>query len=118
MQSDYERTLERLRGYEVRALVPGHGHPTTDPAEIRTRLDEDRAYLRELRGHVSAAVQAGRTVAEAVAACAAMQYRHPAENAQTHQLNVESAYLELGGQADPRRVGYGQDWNLKRGEQP
>lgn len=114
----YERTLERLSTYEVRVLVPGHGHPTTDAGEIWARWEDDRDYLSELRGRVSAAVQAGRTVDEAVAACASMRYRHPDENAQTHQLNVESTYLELGGQADPRRVGYRQDWSLKREEKP
>jgi glyoxylase-like metal-dependent hydrolase (beta-lactamase superfamily II) len=110
----YERTLERLSGYEVRVLVPGHGHPSTDPSEFAARLAADRAYLAELRARVMRAVETGRSVEETVALCDDMVYRRPAENAFNHRLNVESAYLELGGQADPRRVGYKQDGSLQK----
>jgi hypothetical protein len=55
---------------------------------------------------VSAAVRSGKSVAEAVSDCASMRFRHPAENARPHQLNVESVFIELGGQADPRQVGW------------
>ncbi len=41
-----------------------------------------------------------------------MQYRHPEDNAGPHRLNVESVYLELGGDADPALVG----WNKMDGE--
>jgi glyoxylase-like metal-dependent hydrolase (beta-lactamase superfamily II) len=108
----YERSLARLKALPLRGLVPGHGHPTADAAEIQRRLDEDRAYLAEVRERVARAVGQGLPVAQAVALCADMRYRHPADNAQPHRLNVESAYLELGGQADARRVGWGQDWTL------
>jgi glyoxylase-like metal-dependent hydrolase (beta-lactamase superfamily II) len=108
----YERTLARLEMLEPRGLVPGHGHPTMNPAEIQTRFDEDRAYLAALRERVTRAVEQGLGVAEAVALCADMPYRRPAENDPPHRLNVESAYLALGGQADARRVGWGQDGSL------
>jgi glyoxylase-like metal-dependent hydrolase (beta-lactamase superfamily II) len=108
----YERTLARLEKLRLRVLVPGHGHPAREAAEIQTRFDEDRAYLAELRERVMRAVEQGLAVSEAVALCAEMPYRRPAENAQPHRLNVESAYLELGGEADARRVGWGQDWAL------
>ena len=111
--ADYERTLDQLAAYPVRVLVPGHGHPSTDPAEFRARLDADRAYLAELRERVTRAAQAGRSVEEAVALCADMEYRRPAETEHVHRLNVESVFLELGGQADPRRVGHKQDWSLR-----
>lgn len=102
----YERTLERLASAEVRVLVPGHGHPTTSPAEIRARLDEDRAYLAELRQRVAQAVQRGQTAAAAVAACAAMRLREPDVNTGAHGRNVETTYLELGGVGDPDRLGW------------
>jgi glyoxylase-like metal-dependent hydrolase (beta-lactamase superfamily II) len=108
----YERTLARLEALRLRVLVPGHGHPAKDPAEIQTRFDEDRAYLAELRERVTRAVEQGLAVEETVALCADMPYRRPDENAQPHRLNVESAYLALGGKADARRVGWGQDWSL------
>lgn len=104
----YERTMERLAALPIRALVPGHGLPTADAAAIRARVDADRAYLDELRRGVEAVVRAGGGVAEAVAACAGMAFREPAANAGPHRLNVESAYIELGGAADPDKVGWAQ----------
>jgi glyoxylase-like metal-dependent hydrolase (beta-lactamase superfamily II) len=104
----YETTLARLAALPIRALVPGHGQPTTDQAAIRGRIDADRAYLDELRRAVEAVVRAGGSVEEAVAACAGMVFRAPAENGPYHRLNVESAYIALGGAADPDKVGWAQ----------
>ncbi|NTU81806.1 MAG: MBL fold metallo-hydrolase [Chloroflexales bacterium] len=105
----YEATLERLAALPIKALVPGHGAPTADPAAITGRLAADRAYLDDLRRRVTLAIGAGASVTEAVAACATMTMRSPAENAGPHRLNVESAYIELGGQADARQVGWAQE---------
>jgi len=102
----YERTLAGLAGFKLRALVPGHGHPTTNPAEIAARLSEDQAYLAELHARLSRAVEQSVTLAEAVRACSDMRYRNPAENSGPHHLNVESVYLELGGEAGPGPVGW------------
>ncbi len=106
----YERTLDRLAGLEIRTLIPGHGTPTTDPAAIRTRLAEDRAYLAALRTQVTQAVLQGRTAEETVAACASLLFRAPELNAGYHRWNVESVYLELGGQAGPGTLGWEQEW--------
>lgn len=105
----YERTLAELATWDVQVLVPGHGHATRDEAEIRARLAEDRAYLAELRERVERAVAGGLTVDETVERCTDMHFRHPEENAGAHRLNVESAYFEMGGAADPRAVGWGRD---------
>ena len=102
----YERTLASLAGYDLRRLVPGHGHPTANAAEITARLNEDRAYLAELHTRVARAVERGLPLPEAVSACADMHYRNPAENSGPHRLNVESAYLELGGEAGLEPVGW------------
>ena len=107
----YERTLARLATLDVRVLIPGHGQPTGDPAEIRARLAADRAYLAELHARVTQAVAQGKSVAETVALCDDMTFRHPAENRGPHRLNVESAYLELGGEADPTEAGWNQEWD-------
>jgi glyoxylase-like metal-dependent hydrolase (beta-lactamase superfamily II) len=106
----YEATLARLAGLEIRALAPGHGAPTNDPAEIAARIAADRAYLAELRERVQAAVDSGDGVDAALAACAAMTFKHPEANARPHKLNVESVYIELGGAADPDSVGWAQKW--------
>ena len=99
--------VERTQLYDrLRRLVPGHGHPTANLAEIKTRWDEDQAYLTELRARVSRAVERGAALPEAVGACADMRYRNPAENSGPHHLNVESVYIELGGQAGSQYDGH------------
>jgi glyoxylase-like metal-dependent hydrolase (beta-lactamase superfamily II) len=105
----YEESLAKLARLDIRLLVPGHGDPTDDPEAITQRIDEDRAYLRELRARVAAVVAAGGSVVQAVDACAAMTFREPGENRGPHRLNVESAYIELGGDASPELVGWAQE---------
>ena len=107
----YERTLAGLAARDIRALVPGHGAPTTDQGEIRARLADDRAYLVELRERVAGAVAAGQTLREAQAACAAMRFRHLDDNAGPHRLNVESVYAELGGDTEGEAVGWSAAWD-------
>jgi glyoxylase-like metal-dependent hydrolase (beta-lactamase superfamily II) len=102
----YIATLERLSALPIRALAPGHGMPTTDIAEIRARLDADRAYLAELHARVEQAVVAGASLEATIAACSAVPLRYAERNRAQHQLNVESAYIELGGPADPTQIGW------------
>ena len=106
----YEGTLGRLAKLEIRTLVPGHGTPTSDLGEIARRIDEDRRYLAELRSAVADAVEAGRTLEEAVAACGRVSLRRAIEDETLHRLNVEKAYADLGGDADPGEVGFARAW--------
>jgi glyoxylase-like metal-dependent hydrolase (beta-lactamase superfamily II) len=102
----YRRTLDALAHLEIRALVPGHGHTTTDPQEIHDRLAEDLAYLDELQMRVAEAVRQGSGLEETVALCENMAYRNRAENQGPHRWNVESAYVALGGDAGDAKVGW------------
>ncbi len=102
----YRRTLDRLAQLEVTTLVPGHGSPAKAREEVRTRFDTDRAYLDELRRRVEAAVSAGRSAAETVSACADIGYSNREQNEEAHRLNVETAFVELGGDADPEHPGW------------
>jgi len=95
----FERTLGMFAGMEIHLLVPGHGNLTRDPAEIRRRINDDQLYLAILRSKVEAVVVAGGSVQVAVAACADMVFRNPVDNAESHVMNVEQAFLELGGSA-------------------
>jgi len=106
----YERTLARLVDREIDVLVPGHGTPSHDRRETKRRLDEDRRYLDVLRSAVAGAVAGGRSLDEVVAANAEPVIRRSDEDELTHQLNVEKAYADLGGDADPRSVGYVRAW--------
>lgn len=102
-----EKTLNAISLDGVRLLVPCHGNPTDDVSEIRARLDNDRVYVAELRARVERAVHAGKSLDETKAVCADIPYRQAVENNQgAHRRNVESAYVELGGQVDPDSVGW------------
>ncbi len=105
--ADYERTLAHLSALDLRALVPGHGHPTCDPVEIRRRLAADTDYLAALRAGVQAALRDGTTIGDTVARLAGLIASQP-HMAGTHRLNVESAYIELGGPGNPLEVGWGR----------
>jgi glyoxylase-like metal-dependent hydrolase (beta-lactamase superfamily II) len=107
--ADYERTLAHLSALDVRALVPGHGHPTCDPAEVQRRLRADTEYLAALRAGVEAALHDGSTIGETVARMAGLIAPQP-EMEGTHRLNVESAYIELGGPGNPLEVGWGRSF--------
>ena len=108
--ASYERTLEMLSGVDIAALVPGHGEPTTDPAEARRRLDEDRAYLAGMRARIERALADGLGMGAAVSACEDVPYRNRDFNEWSHRLNAESIYMELGGEGDPSQKGWSQDF--------
>lgn len=106
----YERTLARISQLQVTTLVPGHGNRSDDAREIRRRIDEDRAYLAQLRAEATAAVASGHSLEETVSVCATIPFSRSDDDAETHVLNVEKAYADLGGEADPEQVGYARAW--------
>jgi hydroxyacylglutathione hydrolase len=91
----YEKSLARLAQLDIRALIPGHGAPTTDRTEILARLNADRAYLAELRQRVTEALGRGLSLEETQEHCGTMVFREPAANAEPHRENVRWAYKEL-----------------------
>ncbi|MCC7164733.1 MAG: MBL fold metallo-hydrolase [Anaerolineae bacterium] len=104
---DYTNTMQKINADDFRMLVPCHGAPTRDPAEIRARIENDRRYIAELHGRVIHAVKAGISLQETIALCADIPYRQSVENNhKAHRRNVESAYAELGGDVDPNTVGW------------
>jgi glyoxylase-like metal-dependent hydrolase (beta-lactamase superfamily II) len=111
----YERTLAGIAELEVRTLVPGHGTPTHDSAEIQRRLVEDRRYLEQLRSDVESSVAAGASLEETVSRCATVALRRGEDDAATHLLNVEKVYADLGGDADPQEVGFARAWKEATG---
>jgi hydroxyacylglutathione hydrolase len=102
----YRQTLDRLAQLEVTTLVPGHGRPASGEAEVTARFDADRAYLEELQHRVEAAVAAGRDASGTLSACADMTYQNRDQSEEVHRLNVETAFIELGGAPDPSHPGW------------
>ncbi len=102
----YEQTLNYLSTLDVRVIIPGHGHATSESNEIEKRFREDADYLSILRARITRAVENGRSLEETVTACRDIAYRQPTLNQEPHRNNVESVYLELGGDTDPENVGW------------
>ncbi len=102
----YRLTLDRLARLDISVLVPGHGRPASSRAVVRARFDEDTAYLAELQRRVEKALAEGQGAAETVASCAGMSYPNRDMNEGPHRLNVETAYLELGGATEPGHEGW------------
>lgn len=102
----YRGTLDRLAQLEVTTLVPGHGRPAKGQAQVTARLDTDRAYLAELQERVEAALAAGRSAAETLSGCADMTYPNRDQNEDAHRLNVETAFIELGGSVERGHEGW------------
>lgn len=107
--SHYLATLERLSRLDVRILVPGHGTPTDDRAEIRDRFEQDQAYLRGIKTCAAQAVAGGLALGEAVVLCGKIGFAQPDDYPNAHRWNIEQAYVELGGIA-PDVAGWEQDW--------
>jgi len=102
----YRLTLDRLAQLDIDVLVPGHGRPVTSRAEVRVRFDTDRAYLAELQTRVEAALAGDHSVADTLSDCADMKYANRDQNEDAHRLNVETAFIELGGKPEPGHEGW------------
>lgn len=83
--------LDDLRGWSVATVVPGHGAPS---AAWPAALDAEQAYLRRLQADVRAALRAGRTLPEAVAAIGPDRPDWRLLDV-FHARNVTAAYAEL-----------------------
>jgi glyoxylase-like metal-dependent hydrolase (beta-lactamase superfamily II) len=100
----YRDTLKTLAALDVRMLVPGHGHATASADEIERRFGRDRVYLDDLHERVAFGVQAGRSLAQTLRACEGLS---PLQgNDGPHRLNVETAFLELGGRTEAGHEGW------------
>ncbi|NJM07674.1 MBL fold metallo-hydrolase [Candidatus Gracilibacteria bacterium] len=104
----YQYTIDRLNELPIALLIPGHGNPTDNSEAIADRVWEDREYLAELRSEVAQAIGSGYSIEETVQACIAMlkSYHHTGDNTEEHKLNIESAYIELGGVTDGQAHGW------------
>jgi glyoxylase-like metal-dependent hydrolase (beta-lactamase superfamily II) len=102
----YENTLNMLAELDIQALVPGHGEPTKEKDEIEARIGGDLSYIREMQEVIGEAVRKGYTVQETVELCESIPFRLIVDRKMFHKLNVESAYLLLGGKADPTEFGW------------
>ena len=88
----YLDSLERLHALGAAVLVPGHGLPTAEAAEIEARFERDRAYLHRLTDCVEAALRAGEPMGAALRRCDFPLPLEDEANRTAHRWNVETLY--------------------------
>ena len=104
----YQNTLSMLSEWEIDILIPGHGDYVVGTKEITNRIFADSAYLSELKDRITTAISKGKTLDETTEICSDMYYRNPDENTDSHLLNIEKVYVELGGVSDQKEIGWEQ----------
>jgi glyoxylase-like metal-dependent hydrolase (beta-lactamase superfamily II) len=105
---DYENSLRRLCELSIEALIPGHGKPTCDPRDIQGRIRRDLAYVTGIRAGVERSLASGHSLEETVAAHQELQKGMPIGK-EGYRMNLETAYVELGGEAEGE-VGWERGW--------
>lgn len=106
----YQKTLELLSDLNLSCLVPGHGTPINDRGQIQGRLNQDRSYLNLLEKTVYSSLRQGLSLDEILNLEPGFTHPCLGDNLSAHQYNIESVYLEMGGEGDPRRIGWSQDF--------
>lgn len=107
---EYIGTLEKLSSFDFEMIIPGHGNSTQNKEEVFERLNRDREYLNKLNELAKTAVNGNLQADDLKNSATKISYPFPELNNYSHLLNLESAFIELGGRADPSK--YGWDQNL------
>jgi len=112
--TDWPDTLERLRGFKAKALVPGRGEALVGADKADTSIASTRRFLTELTTIVRAGVQAKeglRAVYDEAMAALRPRYGHWVIFEHCMPFNVSRCFDEMGGMADP------QIWTAERDAQ-
>ena len=91
----YQHTLAILMELRVNLLVPGHGTPAANTADIQTRFMQDNAYISALRNCVQEAVVQGLDINLTVKLCMDVPFNQPDAYPNAHRCNIESAYRTI-----------------------
>ncbi|MFT5194920.1 MAG: hydroxyacylglutathione hydrolase [Cellvibrionaceae bacterium] len=100
------QSLEHLKTLDIRHLVPGHANPTQDSAEINTRFSNSLSYLYELKALVTQALADGLNGAETIAQGLEKMPITNRDALGPHRINIGQAYLEFGGEAGTKKLGW------------
>jgi glyoxylase-like metal-dependent hydrolase (beta-lactamase superfamily II) len=90
------RTLDLIDSLGPRVIVPGHGRIPAEPGELVRRT---RGYVIELRDRMRAAVAAGRSMREALAALPPADADRPVSLHSRQRRNAVRVYLEMEREA-------------------
>ena len=66
----------------------------------------DLEYLSNLGDKIRISISEGKSIDECIDICKDIIFRNQEKNKFCHVLNVESAYIEMGGNANPAKCGW------------
>lgn len=107
---DYQKTLEKISGLDVDTIIPGHGNPSRSRADSNERVKRDLGYIREVRKKVKNGIRQGYSVDEIIHVCDEIEFPNREDNLTAHHWNVEAVFLEEGGSAEGRSLGWEKEW--------
>jgi len=102
----YKNTLERIDSLKIEKLIPGHGNPAVTGEEIKNRIIIDMEYLKKLEDNIKECLSKDNSIEETIDSCEVINFKNHDENKFCHVLNVESAYIEMGGNVDTAKYGW------------
>ena len=103
--ADWPGTIERIKAFQPRALVPGRGDALATPDKVAEAITLTQDFLRDTYAPVAAVAARGGTLGEAFAACRdACDAKYESFAIYEHCLpfNVARAYDQANGIEHPR----------------
>lgn len=104
------RTLVTLKQFQIEKLIPGHGNPALTAVDAATRIEQDLEYERRLQSLIRSALKTGLSLDEFWGWSGRIPIRFPEENEFGHCYNMESGYVEYGGDSGGIKVGWQKEF--------
>lgn len=101
---EWPQTLDMIRTFDPKAVVPGRGDALQGQATVREAIAMTRSFVTDLYGAAEMSVAKGRTLKETMAATREVmdpKYSGFAIYEHCHPFNVSRAYDEASGIDDP-----------------
>jgi len=85
------QALDRLSGWDVNIVIPGHGSPAAAPA-----LRQQRAYVADMLDQVRAGKRAGKSADELATAIDLSKHGSLGGNAEANAASIRAMYRKIG----------------------
>lgn len=106
----YLHSLQKLQSLAIDVLIPGHGNPALSPEECSTRLETDTDYLVQVSARVIQGVARQFSLETILTTCKNIPIVNEQDNKIPHLWNVESLFLEAGGDPNGKMIGWEREW--------
>ncbi len=107
----YQKSLERVLHYPIENIIPGHGNPSVTFEESQSRINHDLEYTRSIRKIIKRMISRGASLSDVRSACLDLSFNNHDDNRNYHIWNIESVFLEMGGDAGGEKIGWAREWD-------